>query len=420
MDLHDIVDDFKADRDQLKPDKVARYVEFCEDLYVTSKFKPESERILCLKLMCNLVACFSSHENLELSIKEEWFEVLTRNSKTGSVSNSERLLCLKLLGNLLSCPSLGKMKSISLCNSLNSNILNDKLEENIANFSSEMLDAFFMVVNSVLRSRYLCDVLEGKEQIYGENLGKLLNLCLDENKPKCNNFEIVLQYTIIDVIALYQGIFEHFDKNAKLAASEILLESAEDFKDLSETSIALVYQKLYLPMFKKLSSPISIFTQVESNIFRNSIGIFCEWSVKESEKINETTPELSLTVLNLLKSCRKKTPENVEEREHLINKQNKDGFVSDLTRLLANLVHQNKYKQDECYDYLTVLLENCRIDQNNPLLMEWNILLIRNLMEKNERNQKFVAQLKAEELVPDSVFEKMGLKEILERKIVGK
>ncbi|XP_038009205.1 ataxin-10 [Motacilla alba alba] len=87
------------------------------------------------------------------------------------------------------------------------------------------------------------------------------------------------------------------------------------------------------------------------------------------------------------------------------------GFKSHLIRLIGNLCYKNKENQDKVYDLdgISLILDNCSIDDNNPFVSQWAVYAIRNLTEQNERNQALIAQLEHRGLADSSALERMGL-----------
>lgn len=71
------------------------------------------------------------------------------------------------------------------------------------------------------------------------------------------------------------------------------------------------------------------------------------------------------------------------------------GVKAQLVRLVANLVYGHRVNQDHVrrLDVLASILACCNIDARNPLIQQWSILALRNLLEGNEANQKAVASL---------------------------
>ncbi|XP_022173061.1 ataxin-10 [Myzus persicae] len=78
-----------------------------------------------------------------------------------------------------------------------------------------------------------------------------------------------------------------------------------------------------------------------------------------------------------------------------IQTHNRFWFKSDLIRLIANMCynhqeHQHLMRTD---NIIPILLECCSFDAKNPLMREWSLFALRNILEGNLDNQDFVANI---------------------------
>ncbi|XP_062058682.1 ataxin-10 [Lepus europaeus] len=87
-----------------------------------------------------------------------------------------------------------------------------------------------------------------------------------------------------------------------------------------------------------------------------------------------------------------------------------EGFKSHLIRLIGNLCYKNKDNQDKVneLDGIPLILDSCRIDDNNPFLTQWVVYAIRNLTEDNVQNQDVIAKMEDQGLADTSLLQKMG------------
>ncbi|XP_017195253.2 ataxin-10 isoform X2 [Oryctolagus cuniculus] len=87
-----------------------------------------------------------------------------------------------------------------------------------------------------------------------------------------------------------------------------------------------------------------------------------------------------------------------------------EGFKSHLIRLIGNLCYKNKDNQDKVneLDGIPLILDSCRIDDNNPFLTQWVVYAIRNLTEDNAQNQDVIAKMEDQGLADTSLLKKMG------------
>ncbi|CAL4126200.1 unnamed protein product, partial [Meganyctiphanes norvegica] len=71
------------------------------------------------------------------------------------------------------------------------------------------------------------------------------------------------------------------------------------------------------------------------------------------------------------------------------------GFKSDLIRLIASLVYQNKVNQNQVREIngILLILESTQLDARNPLIKENAVFAMKNLLEGNAENQKAISRL---------------------------
>ncbi|XP_060535024.1 ataxin-10 [Cylas formicarius] len=86
-------------------------------------------------------------------------------------------------------------------------------------------------------------------------------------------------------------------------------------------------------------------------------------------------------------------------------------FKADLIRLIGNVCWRDRKMQDLAREaeVIPVLLDCCNIDANNPFIIQWVILAVRNLCDNNPENQKFIASLRTEGTVSSALLEEFGL-----------
>ncbi|XP_057419486.1 uncharacterized protein LOC130713703 [Lotus japonicus] len=86
------------------------------------------------------------------------------------------------------------------------------------------------------------------------------------------------------------------------------------------------------------------------------------------------------------------------------------GFRRDIVALIANCVYGRKHAQDEIRhrNGILLLMQQCVTDVDNPSLREWGIWSVRNMLEGNEENRNFVAELEVE-LDGDAEISALGL-----------
>ncbi|XP_049627571.1 ataxin-10 [Suncus etruscus] len=87
-----------------------------------------------------------------------------------------------------------------------------------------------------------------------------------------------------------------------------------------------------------------------------------------------------------------------------------EGFRSHLIRLIGNLCYKNRENQDKVNDLdgIPLLLDSCKLDDNNPFVAQWAVYAIRNLTQGNSRNQDLLARLEEQGLADPAALAKMG------------
>lgn len=88
------------------------------------------------------------------------------------------------------------------------------------------------------------------------------------------------------------------------------------------------------------------------------------------------------------------------------------GFKKNLIRLIGNMCSECRENQDlvRTMDGIPLLLDCCCLDARNPYIMQWCILAIRNLLEKNKENQEIVAKISITgDLVDSALLRELGL-----------
>lgn len=81
-----------------------------------------------------------------------------------------------------------------------------------------------------------------------------------------------------------------------------------------------------------------------------------------------------------------------------------------IIEVLANTCHSSFEAQEKIRELhgLELVLSSCVIDDHNPFMKERAILCLRFLLEKNPKNQQFVAELEAENVADSTALEEAG------------
>ena len=389
----------------LEPTTAYSHTSTCIDLLVAEK----DRSITNLKCICNLIGSYQN--DVIECVTSPFIDKLLKLSceDDQNINLDEQCLVFKILGNLICCSNLED----EFCRKIWStfcDLFNRSFEHRAESLPHKTLDVLFMIVNGALRHRLSDEFLKTDFSF----LDHVLNVCFfsKTSETEWSNFNTVLVHTVIDLIPNYPRIFHQLDSKVQLALIDVILDESGDLK-MKEDLALFLFSDVFEPNFAKLAAEDVCYNWSQATIFHNSIKIFCEWSTNDCKLINDVLPTLNCHVLKLVEAYKRWDFQNFDtDSTDLTIDGNKPqvfhGFLSDLIRLLANLVYKNKEKQDECHPYLPLLLGNFKIEDRNPYLREWNILLLRNMLENNTRNQKFVHDLKPEEILPSSVLDKLS------------
>lgn len=94
------------------------------------------------------------------------------------------------------------------------------------------------------------------------------------------------------------------------------------------------------------------------------------------------------------------------------------GYRRDLVSVIANCLHGRKKVQDEIRQLkaIPLLLQQCVVDEHNPLVREWGLWGIRNLLEGNLENQNEVSEFQLQQPVNTPEIDGIGLRVVIDEK----
>ncbi|XP_068702256.1 ataxin-10-like isoform X2 [Montipora foliosa] len=151
----------------------------------------------------------------------------------------------------------------------------------------------------------------------------------------------------------------------------------------------------------RLLSLLSTSTGLHSSITalqeRKSLLETCVGLLKET-----STPEAKVTFSNV-----GSIPQDVTS-ERLAPSQ---GFQRDLVRVIGNMCYRHRPNQDTVreLDGISLLLDHCNVDDQNPYICQWAIFAIRNILENNKANQDIVASIDRLGLADTSRLRQFGV-----------
>ncbi|XP_077357165.1 ataxin-10 [Festucalex cinctus] len=139
------------------------------------------------------------------------------------------------------------------------------------------------------------------------------------------------------------------------------------------------------------------------------LDVLCEMTSHQGQFIFlQDHPDLLVTTIELLKQVHTigKSSKNifssaqnfdalVDVETDLSSQSPVVSFKAHLIRLVANLcyTHYNNQNKVRELEGIPLILDNCRMDSNNPFISQWSILAIRNLFDHNPKNQELLASL---------------------------
>ncbi|XP_050524339.1 ataxin-10 isoform X1 [Daktulosphaira vitifoliae] len=276
-----------------------------------------------------------------------------------------------------------------------------------------------------------------QEQIFKGFHKKIRVTFLSSNDAKLLNTSIMILYTLsinnnelrVQVLQddeLIKEVFKKWEK-AELEYCKIFLDSifsnSKDFfiiyknicsqtqSDLLE--ILCIWLEHYEEevsidvidtIGKKLFMEITYFDEVKNSVL-NILAKSSSISKFKSKFDND--PQFLKKIIDLLKYVHERSKNNNEfsEVKNLstlfsgseIISHSRFCFKSDIIRLISNICHNNLDNQNmiRTEHVIPILLECCSFDAKNPLMREWSIVALRNILNGNLNNQTFVANIDA-------------------------
>ncbi|XP_077565770.1 ataxin-10 isoform X2 [Stigmatopora nigra] len=158
------------------------------------------------------------------------------------------------------------------------------------------------------------------------------------------------------------------------------------------------------------------------------LDVLCEMTSHQDEfTFLQDQADLLVTTIELLKQVHTigKTSQNVFSPAQNFDVQEEDqessrspvtSFKAHLVRLVANLCYRHPNNQNKVRELegIPLILDNCRIDSNNPFISQWAILAIRNLFENNKKNQEVLITLERKGQADYSALRDLGF-DVVER-----
>lgn len=257
---------------------------------------------------------------------------------------------------------------------------------------------------------------------YLENLSdKDIKITNDPNIIKCHNYLKILQlvmtgiekWDIFQLTAIMTWLYKLFEDSC-MRLKVYFQENKEN-----EPEADLIHEELYiiLDILSNLSkfdhvtkflveyNAVEKFVSLLQILQDNLIRINFNKDPRAGAKGVHTTDSLGDKIKDTAKIDKR-----VDYEANHIKSTNFPEIKLLLIEILANLTYKNKAIQDKMRELkgLQLVLSNCLIDDNDPFIKERSIVCIRFLLEGNEENQKFVANLEAKKAVQNEILDEAG------------
>uniref|UniRef100_A0A834R3E2 Ataxin-10 n=1 Tax=Sarcoptes scabiei TaxID=52283 RepID=A0A834R3E2_SARSC len=194
----------------------------------------------------------------------------------------------------------------------------------------------------------------------------------------------------------YDSQYECFDRDIIVFLSEFFKQNISDY----------LQQKTFHSNKECNQEEIHLVCKICEFLLKSCSFEFCHKIIKSDKDLFRILIKLLLQLQLLAKSeasifAVKSRLDDLDESMNGINPV--FGFKRDIIGLIANCLHKNREGQDYLRESgaLYALLECTRIDQNNPFIQQWCIFALRNALEANESNQKFVQNLQEQKMIYD-------------------
>ncbi|KAL4143221.1 hypothetical protein QTP88_005579 [Uroleucon formosanum] len=274
-------------------------------------------------------------------------------------------------------------------------------------------------------------------KIFGGFCGSLRNFIVSSEDSKLLNNSMMLLYNlclcdvnfrekILKDVNIVQQIMTHWTQN-EIEYSKIFLDSIfsnskdfllvyENLPDTSKNQLMNIFS-IWLDHYHEEVS-LEVIIVIKNDLFINcaieKITSFVVNVLAKASSIEKFNSEIKKhttllkKIMDLLLFIHKRAKDNdsfnnefsrVKDLSALFDSEiqthNRFWFKSDLIRLIANMCynhqeHQNLMRTD---NIIPILLECCSFDAKNPLMREWSLFALRNILEGNLDNQNFVANI---------------------------
>ncbi|XP_051160897.1 ataxin-10 [Leptopilina boulardi] len=210
----------------------------------------------------------------------------------------------------------------------------------------------------------------------------------------------------IDMTKLIAGKFKR--------KSDLILKTVDTYLDGMQPMEVMILLNILGILSSKTNSNYSIFLREDKSLLINALYLLKSIHMVGRESNNFFTPLQKLSEIAItnnqgtsdLKNENSDKSENQNFQTHPAY-----GFKAGLVRLIGNLVFENENNQNLVREEegIPLLLDCCNIDARNPLIIQWIILAIKNLCNKNIANQNLIQECTKIGVVDSAALKEMGL-----------
>ncbi|XP_057709893.1 ataxin-10 isoform X2 [Corythoichthys intestinalis] len=239
---------------------------------------------------------------------------------------------------------------------------------------------------------------------------KVVELC--RTQPELDWTVLIVTQHFLKSLSLVENIFSAMSPSERLTLLELI--SAQLCGDESlDCGIPPGVAGLLASSFQKgCGAVLSLASSSASNdellqealTVISLLDLLCEMTSRQGQfMFLQDHPDLLTTTVELLKQVHiiGKSSKNIFSPAQNFDDEDKQSssgspvisFKAHLIRLVANLCYSHTNNQNKVRELegIPLILDNCRIDSNNPFISQWSILAIRNLFENNTKNQEVLA-----------------------------
>nr|XP_030119230.3 ataxin-10 isoform X1 [Taeniopygia guttata] len=279
-----------------------------------------------------------------------------------------------------------------------------------------------MVLFTCLNSERVRELLDPQNLTVAHHVLRVYKEQLDSEW----SFLIVTEH-LLKCPELVKALYAKLSNQERVTLLELMMVKVSDKNSVSseEMNVFVRHADFLADCFQEQCGAVLKFTAAadvedeEALVTIRLLDVLCEMTSNNSQLEHlQAFPGLLETAVDTLRLTHLagKQAVNIFTATHAVTGQEEIshpavGFKSHLIRLIGNLCYKNKENQDKVYDLdgISLILDNCSIDDNNPFVSQWAVYAIRNLTEQNEQNQTLIAQMEHRGLADSSALERMGL-----------